>query len=490
MSDLIAAVETIRQHAHDYHLAEQYYEGSVGEVFCSAAVRRALRGATGEFDINLARRPVDAVLDRIDITALRVPGSDDISQWLVDAVWTPNRMERYAKTVHWGALTYGDCYLIVWPGVLEGTVDVHYNSPITTRVFYDPEDPRIKSYAAKMWEVGYGDGAVTRVNLYYADRIEKYVTKPGTKGVQDADFEPYQDEGEPWPIPNPFDTVPVFHFRTSEPYGRPEHRGAFGPQNAITKLSTTLMATVDFQGFPQRYGLLDPKASTDDLFDVDPDDESLAPDGSGSNLVASPGTLWKLPGMSSVGQFQPAGVGAFLEPMSAYTRWMAAATATPLRFFDPQGQIPSGEALRADEAPLAARIRDREDFFGEEWSETLRFAAHVLGVEIPVVDVQWRPVQTIDDLQGWQTVAAKIEAGVPTQQALTEAGYTGDVVSGWLEGSEKPNFDSRVDALVKIGQAMQFLGSAVQLGSVEKEQVDAILSQVLGELIRDEPPAP
>lgn len=429
--DLMPAVNEIRDYADYYALAKDYYEGKVGELFTSPAVRRALKDAVAGFDVNLASRPVDAVLDRIQILAVAIPQQDADTRWLIDSIWTPNRMDRYSKIIHWAALTYGDSYLIVWPGDEDNTVELHYNSPVTTRLFYDQENPRRKSYAAKMWSTGHGKQSHVRVNLYYDDRIEKYTSKPGSNGKQLSDFEQFVVDGEQWPLDNPYGQVPVFHFRTDEPYGRPEHRGAFGPQNAITKLSATLMATVDYQGFPQRYALLQ-AGTADDLFAPDVDDETAAPVADSSAMKSSPGTIWRLPNTEKVGQFDPANVDAFLKPISAYIRMMAAATATPLRFFDPQGQIPSGEALRADEAPLASRIRDREDYFAETWSECLRFAAFVLGTNVPAIDVQWRPVETVSDEQGWKTVLLKIQAGVPVEQALTETGYLSSLVEGWL----------------------------------------------------------
>lgn len=430
MSDLVTAVQEIREHADAYRLAGDYYEGNVAELFVSPTVRRALRNAVGGFDLNLARRAVDAVLDRMVITAVHVPNDEGAMRALVDTVWTPNRMHRYAKQVHWAALTYGDAYLIVWPGEDDGTVEMHYNSPVSTRVFYDPENPRVKSHAAKMWTIGARDQIVTRVNLFYADRIEKWTTKPGSRACEDVDFIPYEEDGADWPLVNDTGQVPVFHFRTADPYGRPEHRGAFGPQNALTKLSATLMATIDYQGWPQRYALMN--EGSEELADWD-DDDTANPNEAESSLKATPGGLWKLPGTSKVGQFDPANIDAFLKPAGFYIRAMAAATATPLRFFDPQGQIPSGEALRADDAPLAMRIIDREEWLTEEWSEALRYAGQLAGISLLSVDVRWRPVQIVDDLTGWQTVAQKIAApvGVPREVALVEAGYPSDVVAGW-----------------------------------------------------------
>jgi hypothetical protein len=484
MSDLMHAVEEIRCHADDYQLASDYYFGEVPERFVSDAVRRALKGEVCGFDINLARRPVDAVLDRMRITAVTVPDDDTATRWLVDTVWTPNRMDRVAKRVHWAALAQGDSYVTVWPGEDDGTVELHFNSPKTTRVFYSDENDRIKSHAARLWSEGHGDQRIYRCDLYDPDRIEQYVTGRGKKGDELAEWEQYAGEGESWPLDNPFGEVPIFHWRTGEPYGRPEHRGAYGPQNAITKLSATLMSTIDFQGFPQRYQLLNPATPTaDGVFNFD-DDDSTAPDASRSALTAGPGKVWTLDA-KAVGQFDPANVDAFLRPMNFYARAMSASTATPLRFLEPSGDVPSGESLRADDAPLAQRIADREELFADEWRDCLAFASMVAGQPLPEVDVKWAPVQTVEDEAGWRTALLKQQAGVPTKQVLTESGYLSDVVEGWLAGSEKANLDQRLAALTQVGDAMQKLGAAVQLGALDKDQVDTILAQIMGEIVQD-----
>lgn len=425
------AVAEIREHADAYRRAADYYFGEVPELFVSDAVRRALKGEVCGFDINLARRPVDAVLDRMAIHAISVPRDEAATRRLVDTVWTPNRMDRYSKRVHWSALTHGDAYVIVWPGEDDGTVELHYNSPVTTRVFYSPENERIKSHAAKLWPVGHGDERVFRCDLYYLDRIERYETHAGRKGDEAGDWREYvSDDGEAWPLDNPYGVLPVFHWRTGEPYGRPEHRGAFGPQNAITKLSATLMATIDFQGFPQRYALLNPGQPTADSMFEFGDDDTDNPEEQGSGLESGPGKVWRLDA-KNVGQFDPANVRAFLDPLNFYARAMATATATPLRFLEPSGDVPSGESLRADDAPLAHRIENHEDVFADEWQTCLAFAAVVAGEPVPEVDISWAPVQTVDDEEGWRTVLLKLRAGVPFVQAMTEAGYTSKLVEGW-----------------------------------------------------------
>lgn len=485
-SDLMAAVIEIRDRHPGYARSLAYYAGEVAEVHASPAVHRALRGEVAGFDVNLARRPVDAVLDRMRIVSVSVPDDEGATRWLVDEVCTPNRFDRLSKRVHRHAAAQGDAYITVWPNA-DGQVRMHFNGPGTTRVFYSEEDEQVKEYAARLWCEGRGDQRVHRCDLYYPDRIERYVTEHGKKGDEAVEWERYADSGDGvWPLPNPYGVVPIFHFRTDEPYGRPLHKGAFGAQNAITKLSATLMATIDFQGFPQRYKLLHPPSPTDvsaNAIDWDGDD-TTNPGDAASALKAGAGTIWDLDA-KAVGQFDPADVEAFLKPLSFYARAMAASTATPLRFFEPSGDVPSGESLRADDAPLTHRIADLAELFGEVWQEVLAFAAVAAGSPLPTVDVQWSPVQTVDDETGWRTVKAKQDAGVPVRQTLTEAGYLSDLVEGWQQESDTSSLAQRLAMLEQVGQALQSLGNAAALGVVDKATVATIIAQTLGDLVRD-----
>src|SRR6185369_2936976 len=162
----------------------------------------------------------------------------------MDRVWNANQLDLHFPEIFTKTGTYGDGYLIVWPtsnstGDMTG-VSVDYNSPERVRVFYDDENPRIKKMAVKVWR----EGKRTRTNLYYPDRIERYITKLNMVGKTDDEWEEYtDDEAETWPIVNPYNEVPVFHLRNQFTYGRPDHRDAYGPQDAINKLVATQMQT-------------------------------------------------------------------------------------------------------------------------------------------------------------------------------------------------------------------------------------------------------
>ena len=60
----------------------------------------------------------------------------------------------------------------------------------------------------------------------------------------------------------------------------------------------------------------------------------------------------------------------------------------------------------------------------------------------------------------------KIDAGVPTRQALLEAGYTTEQVDEWLTESEDEDLMRPILALKELGAATQRLGTAVGFGVV------------------------
>ncbi|WP_018502996.1 phage portal protein [Parafrankia discariae] len=480
MSDLSEAVAAIREARPAYEEALAYYEGKVGEVFASRAVAHRLRKSAPQYRLNLARRPVAAVLDRLTLAAVSAE-PDAAGTWLEEQ-WARNTMGLDALDVHEAACVFGDAYVIVWPGEVEGDVDIFFNSPLTTRVFYDAENPRVRRYAAKIWP----EGERLRANLYYPDRVERYVSKKGTTdGTGAGDFEPYidpDDEGAAWPEKHEAGEVPVYHFRTRRPYGRPVHADAYGPQNAITKLVVTQMETADYQAFPQRYALLN--AATDDLgadYDDDEEDDGVTGEGGGglSNLRAGAGELWQLRNVTSVGQFTAGSVAAALDPIAFYIRALGFVTGTPVHQFEPRGDAPSGQSVRAMDMPLTRSVERLQDSFGVTWTQVVAGTLRTGGQSGAAPALRWEPAATVDDLEGWKTISEKIGAGVPVRQALLEAGYTTEQVDGWLSGVTDDDLRRHIEILALFGDAIQKLGAGAALGVADTDQIAGLVSHVI-----------
>lgn len=484
LDDLMDGLSALDDAEPGYTKAQQYYDGQFPEFFASPRLRRAIMRTGIAFRFNFAKAPVDAVVDRLRLAA--VTSTDSGTDAVLQQLWLDNKIMLQSRQIIKRACEFGDAYVMVWPNPDdESQIDIFYNSPQCVRLFYDAENPLRKSYAIKRWTVG----KQIRADLFYTDHIQKWVTKPGAKGDHAQDWMPYTDQdGDLWPYLNPFGEIPIFHFRTDQPYGEPEHKGFYGPQDAIHKLILSHMAGVDYQAFPQRYALSHPDSDTSEAAEADEDTFSFADTGTGatippagearSQFTADPGSLWYMKGVNTVGQFDTADHANFTDPMLVYLRFGAEITNTPLHRIDPTGDHPSGESLRTAEAPFVHKIEDRQLSFGDSWRELFTFALKVSGVANPEVTVRWTPAQTVNDLEGWQTVAQKLAAGVPAEQAFLEAGYSDEQVEAWFGASDQ-DMPFNVDLLVKIGQALASLGTAQSLGVLDSARLQQLVDSVI-----------
>lgn len=493
-TDLMYGIEELKEARPGYDHAQVYYEGKVPEVFTSHRIRRALAVHHIDFDLNFAKTPVNAVTNRLKIAAVTSP--DKTTNDLISTIWQDNQLNLEMPDLFRRAGEYGDAYLMVLPVEDEQgntiRVDMFYNSPQTVRVIYSEDNPRKKAYTIKKW----CEGQYLRVELLYDDRTERWTTGRNSKGDEAGDWLHWPadpEDPESWVNDHDWNEQPVFHYRTDRPYGVPEHYGAYGPQNAITKLQATHMGTVDYQGAPQRYALTE-TANTDtgDLEPGDFDDgdwpfpqQGVGPSDSGedSSLKAGPGEMWLLRGFKGVGQFDAADPKVFLGPIDFNVRAMAQITDTPLRMFDPQSSRQrSGVSYQEEDGPFISKVENRQTSYGATTHEAFVFALRRLGIVDPVVMVDWVPAKSVTDAQGWQTVNEKIRAGVPRRQALMEAGYRAEQVDAWLTGVDDSELQRRVDVLASLADSAQKLGSAAALGVITSEQVTALLSGTIDDL--------
>jgi hypothetical protein len=419
------AVEAIVGRRNTYVNAEDYYRGSQSELFANEKWGKMFR-ANGTYVLNYAKTVVDTVVDRLEISSIKgvAAGADEA----INRIFEQNDLVIDSTEIHRRTLMYGDCYAIVWPDE-EGQVQITYNAPLTTVVIYDVENPRKKDFAAKAWETVDSFGkTVTNLNLYYANRIDKFTRRGALdSGAAEAHNWTYTTSVE-----NPFGEVPVFHFRTHRPYGTPEHAAGIGPQDAINKMVNNHMLTVDYQGAPQRYALSS-GGNSSEFNDFDDDDtirENL------SGLKSGPGEFWYLNGVTQVGQFAPADPTVFTGPILEYVKSMASLTQTPLHYFQNNGQFASGEALRTAEAPLIKKVKDRQAALGATWREVFRFALRIDGIESDV-QVKWSSAESMDSTDAWSIAQIKVGIGIPMVTVLTEMGYDLEVAQQIADEIEK-----------------------------------------------------
>jgi hypothetical protein len=418
IDDIRLALDYILTKKDGYNRAETYYEGTQPEVFLNQRWFKLFQKNQSDFRFNFSKTVVDAVLNRLEIDQVETssPQADEYMANLLEQA----EIKLDINELHRNTLIYGDSYAIVWPDE-NGKLAIDYNSPLTTVVVYDQENPRKKLFAAKMWQYADYDTKRIHLNLYYPDRIEKYagygeIENMGTP--QGANFILTET------IANPWGEVPVFHFRTHKPYGRPEHADAFGPQDAINKLVNTHMMTVDYQGAPQRYALSNGgnAAEMDDFSEDDTARENIG------TLKNGPGELWYLQGVQTVGQFPAADPKTFTEPVNEFVNQMAAITSTPTHYFMRGSYIPSGQALRVSEAPLTKKVLNRQMALESTWRDLFLFMLKIEGISASI-DIDWSNAETVDEVDRWDVAVRKKSVGMPLEQILLELGYDSELAT-------------------------------------------------------------
>lgn len=508
IKDLVYGWAEMEKALPGYCRAEDMFTGKVAEVFASERIRAILERTGEAYRFNLIKTPVTVRASRCEITAVKVPGENAATE-RISEVWKANRMAIYYPTLIKDTFMYGDSYLFAWPveedapgladdQLVAAKVELTTRNPKNTRVIYDSQNERIKSYAIQRWsapEPGFPER--WRVEVFYSDRVERYASVKGGALDQESGWSEWESEDgtELAMEPHDFGEVPFFHHRTAVPYGVPVHIDGYGAQNALNKALITLITTMDSHGHPQRYGLLDKDAALDENTD-DPDwaDDAYEagqnpayPDQTNkakkSGLQSGPGTMQVLTGMSEVGQFAAADPAVFLDPASFFIRLMAQETNTPLHYFDPSGDAPSGESLKVAEAPLVKDIEWLQllqaDAVEEEWTFVLR----ILGIQVKDVDVRWAAVQSATGLSDWETIEKKIDVGVPVDQALMEAGYDPEQVAKWLDADAEANtLADRVALLSEIGAAIQAMSAGIESGVVDAGQAQAAIALVLSQV--------
>lgn len=495
-----------------YEEAEAYASGKVKEVFASAKLRQRIE-ATGErYRFNLAKTPIKVLSNRLDLTAVTDPASKPVTE-LITAAWDANDMDVHFPDVISKSLMYGDGYLMTWdsepeddsesempddvqpdPALAAAKVEFVWHNPKNTRMIYDPENERRKWFLIKRWCVPTQAGKRWRVDLWFAGRLERWVSISDANLTEKASWEPFTGwpEGEAVDpvVDNIHEEIPFHHFRTALPYGVPVHTDAYPAQDALNKMLITQINTSETQGWPSRFALQELGAELDqnaDDPDFPQDDDGQArrtyERSASSRLTNEPGAMNYMPGTKSVVQLSGAEPENFLGPAEFYIRLMAQMTEIPMHHYDPAGEVPSGESLKVKDGPLNAEVLKLQKLFKSPVLEWWMFALKIMGAApVKVLEARWAPAEMAVGKDDWTVIGLKQDSGVPQRTTLVEAGYEPETVDTWLKDqAEEMGIQRQADLLDKLAGAAQKLGAAVSLGVMTKEQAQEIIVSVTGQ---------
>ncbi len=355
-------------------------------------MRRLLRIRSGsplrEFALNYMDIVVQTLADRLRVAEIT---SDDpaAAAWAADRL-AESRFDSLQGDVHESALTDGDTYLLAYFDPASGTVRWCHepafdgiNGMLTVYALTTDAEP---SAAIKVWRIG-GD---TRVNVYYADRIERYVSSGGGnlmlyETADQAGVTPLIGrDGMPLGLP-------VIHFRNRSrrwgAYGASEIETAIPVQNALNRTLYSMIMAAELTAFQIRYAV---------GWQPPPD---IAP---GMWLAISPNRPLQPNEKIDIGTMPQGELMPYLDMARYLAAEIGKITRTPSPEFGWEGA--SGESLRQREIGLIGKARRFQVKAGEAWARAVQVGAQIeaaYGVGSPPTKarfrVRWMPVDVREE---------------------------------------------------------------------------------------------
>jgi len=437
-------LNNIEAERHDWYANyRDYYDGDHETMLTDRQAAYLQVKQDEEFNANYCPIVVDALAERLNVTGFTC--EDEAQAEVFADWWTANRMDGMQGIVHTSAVRDGDGYVLVeWneeAGRPVFSYELAFDGTEGAELHY--EDERNKpAFASKRWrtKIGNSTGKVRRLNCYYPDRIEKYISN---SGEFEGAWQPYKEPGQPWPIPWVDRTgqplgIPMVHFKNSDEgynYGQSELRSVVPLQNALNKSLIDLLAAADTTAF-RIYTMLGD----------DPSDLDVAP-GSWVYSTRPPGG-----DNGAAISFIP---GEDLSPLIAlkdsFAIEIARVSRTPLSYFQISGQRAAEGTLKQEESGLLAKVAQRQVGFGNAWEDVLSMARRLANVygggpemdESESISTQWAPAGTRDDKAEAEVAQIKSGLGVPQEQLWSELGYSAEEIEHMLEMKEREQAESQ-----------------------------------------------
>lgn len=476
----------VTEHSDEYETARCYAEDGGDLVTSDPTLRKTLNKRADKMRFNFSGAIVNAYRSRLLLSEIDI------------ATMSPEGVAEFLEKVNWGVqhavhiadlCKYGDAYMIVWPYESDEYgefVTIRAIDPLSTRVFYSPEDDE-PELAARAWTEKKDGQTIYRVNVYDKKELRRW------SSVNGSDWSPYEiydaddkiEEAAVVPYdPKIVGTIPILHTRTDYNYGKPVHLESYGSQDMVMRTVVGHASALEFQGWPQLWALYDwtTAGGTSEMGDTMAADEG-ADDAREevATLVRDPGSIWALRA-KEIGQLQPASAENFLTTLDKYIDTASALCGIPRNMFaSPGGQQPSAESQRVAKADFDQAIARLERELTGTFRKALALGLTAVGTPTSAkdVDIQWKKSEIQSDGEFWQTALTKQEAGVTIEQTLIEGGYSSDQVEEFLKDSgDEASLLRRVEIVNTLADAVSKLSAATATGVISEARVNALLDSI------------
>ncbi len=416
-SDIKTALEKINARRARYQEFYDYYGGKHALNFASEKFKNKFGRRLQKLRENLCKIVVTAPASRLEvINFLADKKNTENPAW---KLWKQSKMPLHSGAIHREAIKTGDAYVLVWKDQ-KGKVRFYPQVSANMTVWRNQETGEIEK-AAKAWA---GADGFYYLNLYHADRIEKYVTrgKCATLPTDAKLFSGRHVSGESFPLVNPFNRVPVFHFRFDaelQDFGHSLLADVIPLNDTVNKSWADIMGAQEENMRRRRYvaGL-----------QTETDDETGKP----INPYKPDDDLWMANEEAQFGEFSDADLQQMIAVLTEAVKAIALVSGIPPSYFNLEsvGSAISGEALRKIEARFTALVQDAQRSFGETWGEIINFGLEINNdkTEALEIETQWTDASPVSETEMLDNAQKKISLGWSYEQVQRDYGLTDEQI--------------------------------------------------------------
>lgn len=414
----------------DIEKAYCYYRGDHPLPWAPKEVRDAYLALMKMALSNWCRLIVQAPAERLRVTGIRFSeDGGDTEVW--NRLWQGNKLDLRSRMVHNAGLIARRGFVLVWPDPDdEGPVRITQEHPAQVIVAYEPGCPDERTAALKTFSdtiAGYQYATLWTEQAVFNWR------RPLPERAAEMSLKILSSDGqarwEPWSDPeehiapeaaNPFGLIPVIEFQShpeldGDPMGELDG-GVMDVQDRINKTVLDRLVTSNFSSFAQKWvtGLEIPE---------DEDGNPIEP------FKSAVDRLWVSENENAkFGEFSTADLAGYLSSVEADIQHLAATTRTPPHYLlGKSGQAPSGDALKAAETGLIAKVLEIRDSYTESWEDVIRTALAMEDdprSEDMAMSMLWKDPESRSDAEKMDAATKMQAVGVPWRAIMEYLDYS------------------------------------------------------------------
>jgi len=318
---------------------------------------------------NFMRVVVDSAAERVRLDGLRLPGDDEVADEETWNIWQRNGMELWFPIAVETALVQRRSYLMVWwDDKGENVPRITVEDPKQVITESRPGDRTMTAAALKLWRDDWTGEQFA--NLYLPDEIHYLRWGPEFGRTGDIRWHPREES-----IGNRLGEVPVYplvNHPGMDGIGVSRIEDVLPAQDRLNQTLLNMQVAEHLSAFRQKW-------ATGLEIPMNEEGKPIEP------FSAAVDKLWLSPDPTTkFGQFEATDMDNYGTPIEMTLEHISVITRTPRHAFVHQGQAPSGDAMKSDEAGLVSDVKGIWADFGVGIRSALAAARKVSGLETPI----------------------------------------------------------------------------------------------------------